>query len=130
MLTRNKMFMLFISLMLIFSLALTACNNSKGETASSDQPQSTGEPVNVPTATAVNHDPVTITISWWGTDSRHKALIAAVKMFEAKYNWITVQTNYSGWDGYHDKLTVQLGTGKAPDLFAYSVNLLEQYSKG
>ncbi|MDF2950664.1 MAG: hypothetical protein K0S18_247, partial [Anaerocolumna sp.] len=42
---------------------------------------------------------------WWGGETRHKATVDALELYkEAKPN-VTVKTEYSGWDGYFDKLT-------------------------
>jgi multiple sugar transport system substrate-binding protein len=64
--------------------------------------------------------PVTLQMSWWGGDARHKGTIAAIELWNKNHPSITVQYAYSGWDGYHDKLTTQLAGGTAPDVFQYS----------
>lgn len=74
--------------------------------------------------------PVTLTVSWWGTDTRHAALQSAIDRFMQTYDWIKVESTFSGWDGYHDKLTVQLSTGNAPDLFAFGRGFAQQYGAG
>jgi multiple sugar transport system substrate-binding protein len=87
-------------------------------------------PTEAPAPTVKPGKPVTITVSWWGTDTRNKALTASLKLFQKKYPWITVKGTGQGWDGYHDKLIVRLASKKAPDLFAYSTSYIEQFSKG
>lgn len=82
-------------------LALSACGTSVG---ASDVPV-------VP-----SKGDVTIRLDWWGGDSRIKATEQAVKEFEKEHPNIHVQTEYSDWTGYWDKLAVQSAGGNAPDV--------------
>ena len=59
---------------------------------------------------------VTIRLNWWGGDSRVKTTEKAVKAFEKEHPNIHVQTEYSDWTGYWDKLAVQSAGGNAPDV--------------
>ena len=59
---------------------------------------------------------VTITLDWWGGDSRIKATEAVVKNFERKYPNIHVNAEYADWTGYWDRLAVQAAGGNAPDV--------------
>lgn len=82
-------------------LALSGCGTSVG---ASDVPvvPSKGE--------------VTIRLNWWGGDSRVKNTEQVVKAFEKEHPNIHVQTEYSDWTGYWDKLAVQSAGGNAPDV--------------
>ena len=82
-------------------LALSACGTSVG---ASDVPVMPSE------------GDVTIRLDWWGGDSRIKATEQAVKAFESEHPHIHVQTEYSDWTGYWDKLAVQSAGGNAPDV--------------
>lgn len=73
-------------------------------------------------------EPVTIRFSWWGGENRHNATNAAVEAFEKEYPWITVETEYSSWDGWTDKVATQLAGGTAPDLMQINWNWLYQFS--
>ena len=55
-----------------------------------------------------DQEPVTIRFSWWGGESRHKATLEAVDAFMKEYPWITVECEYSAWDGWQDKVATQL----------------------
>lgn len=63
---------------------------------------------------------ITIRFSWWGGEARHQATLAALDLFMQKYPNITVEPEYQGYDGYHEKLFAQLAGGTAPDLFQFS----------
>lgn len=58
-----------------------------------------------------DQEPVTIRFSWWGGESRHKATLEAVDAFMKEYPWITVECEYSAWDGWQDKVATQLAGG-------------------
>ncbi|PLS27139.1 ABC transporter substrate-binding protein [Bifidobacterium parmae] len=59
---------------------------------------------------------VTIRLDWWGGDARVKATEQAVRAFEKEHPRIHVDTEYSDWTGYWDKLAVQSAGGNAPDV--------------
>ena len=99
------------------SQATTAAPESK---ASEAAPQTTDA--------GGSQEPVTIRFSWWGGESRHKATLAAVDAFMKEYPWITVECEYSAWDGWQDKVATQLAGGTAPDLMQINWNWLYQYS--
>lgn len=64
---------------------------------------------------------------WWGGETRHKATVDALELYkEAKPN-VTVKTEYSGWDGYFDKLTTQLAAGTGPDVVQMSYTNVSEY---
>ncbi len=58
----------------------------------------------------------TIRFVWWGNQDRATATQKAVAAFEAKNPNIKVQTEFSGYASYVQKLTTQIAGGAAPDL--------------
>ena len=71
-------------------------------------------------ATPTSEEPMETTdlrVSWWGGDSRHQATLDAIGMFESKYPNISIEAEYSGFDGYYQKLVTQLVAKTAPDVF-------------
>lgn len=82
-------------------LALSGCGTSVGAS-------------NVPVVPTKGE--VTIRLNWWGGDSRVKNTEQVVKAFEKEHPNIHVQTEYSDWTGYWDKLAVQSAGGNAPDV--------------
>ncbi|WP_320127420.1 ABC transporter substrate-binding protein [uncultured Sphaerochaeta sp.] len=72
-------------------------------------------------------DQVTLRFSWWGGDSRHEAYIAAVQRYMEMNPNVKIIVEYSGWDGYREKLYTQLAGGNAPQIFQNHYSwLLEQ----
>jgi len=81
------------------------------ESASNDQSaESASAEVQIPT------EPVTIRYAWWGSDTRHEAMLSMIEAFEAKYPNITVEAEYQGYDGYYEKIMTELSSGTAPDV--------------
>ena len=80
-------------------LTLTGCGNNK---ANGDGDSKKGD--------------ITLRISWWGNDDRHKATLEALKAFEAKNPGINVKAEYTGYDGYNEKINTQLAPGTEPDI--------------
>ena len=76
---------------------------------------------------ASDKEPVTLRFSWWGGETRHNATMAAVDAFEEEYPWITVECEYSSWDGWVDKVATQLAGGTAPDLMQINWDWLYQF---
>jgi oligogalacturonide transport system substrate-binding protein len=59
---------------------------------------------------------VTLRFSWWGAEARHKATLAAINLYMKKNPNVKIAAEYSGWDGYQQKILTQLAGGNAPDL--------------
>ena len=99
---------------MVAAMALTtvACGGSADNSASTDKAEAPAEDAAPATEAAAaeddgSYDECTLTISWWGGDSRHTATQAAVDAFMKAYPGITVETTYSAWDGWEEKKRTQ-----------------------
>ncbi|MBW7460539.1 extracellular solute-binding protein, partial [Paenibacillus sepulcri] len=72
-----------------------------------------------------SNEKVTLRFAWWGSEDRHKALLAAIDAYTKKNPNITIEPEYSGFDGYYQKLVTQLSGGTAPDLTPLSVDWID-----
>lgn len=63
---------------------------------------------------------VTLRFSWWGSDSRHQALLAVIDAYEKKNPNISVEAEYQGYDGYYEKIMTTLSSNTAPDIIQLS----------
>ena len=72
---------------------------------------------------------VVLRFSWWGGDSRHKATLDAIKLFEEKNPGIKIKAEYSGWDGHFEKVSTQVTGNTAPDIMQIDWNWLYIFSK-
>ncbi|NLA59020.1 MAG: sugar ABC transporter substrate-binding protein [Firmicutes bacterium] len=71
---------------------------------------------------------VTLRFSWWGGDSRHRATVQAIERYMELNPHVVIKPEYSGWDGYHDKLTTQYAARSAPDISQLEVTLVMEYA--
>lgn len=118
------------------TLTLAACGGGQksGNTANSGGTQSEGGG-----QSASSNEPVKLRIMWWGAQERHDATLKALEKYSELNPHITFEPEYSGWDGYWDKLSTQVAAKNAPDIiqmdpayFADYVqrNLLADLSEG
>jgi oligogalacturonide transport system substrate-binding protein len=73
--------------------------------------------------------PVELRMSWWGGSDIHKAQLAALRRFEARYPNIRVRAEYTGWVGHLERLTTQISGRTAPDLMQINWNWLVLFSR-
>ena len=73
-------------------------------------------------------DPIELTISWWGGDSRHEAYQKALEAFHEKYPNITVSPTYGAWSGWEEKQSTALAADQGSDVMQVNWNWLYQYS--
>lgn len=67
-------------------------------------------------------------MGWWGGDSRHIATQKALEVCGAKYGH-TVKGEFTGFDGYLEKLTTQMAGGTEPDIMQVNWPWLPLFSK-
>ncbi len=70
-----------------------------------------------------NEDAITLRVAWWGGQERHDRTLEVIEMYEEQNPNITIKAEYSGFDGYFDKLNTQLAAGNAPDIIQFGGNL-------
>lgn len=98
---------------------LAACSggenpaDSKADTPASSSPAANSEAVS---SDSIPTDPVTLRFEWWGGDDRHEATLNAIKKFEEKYPYITVDAEYAGFKGMQEKVNTQFAGHTAPDI--------------
>lgn len=70
---------------------------------------------------------ITLRMSWWGGDERNEATLQVIEQFEALHPNVTIEAEYGGNDGYHDKLATQLASGTAPDIVQVDPEIFPTY---
>ena len=104
---KNKIFWL-IMLILILTVSCGEKNNTSGKDGSKE---------------------IVLRFLWWGSESRHKATLDAIKLFEEKNPGIKIKAEYGGTDGYFQKLSTQLTGNTAPDIMQVDYIWLFNFSK-
>ncbi len=103
-------------------LLFVGCSSQSEETgSSSEKPQeSQGE----------SEETIELRMAWWGGQERHDRTLKVVELYEEKNPNVKIVTEYSGFDGYFDKLSTQIAAGNAPDIVQYGGNLNDFVNKG
>ena len=107
---------------------LAACGGNSGA-ASSSAPASSAAAASVEAVGGLSSDPVTLTMSWWGGESRHNAYQDAIKAFSAEHSSITVNPTFAAWSGWEDTMSTKFAGGVAEDVCQINWNWLYNYSK-
>ena len=96
-----------------------AASQTGGETDAAKKDETTG--------TASSDEEITLRMSWWGGDERNEATLQVIEQFEAAHPNVTIEAEYGGNDGYHDKLATQLASGTAPDIVQVDPEIFPTY---
>lgn len=111
--------MRLITILALGAGLMAGCSNSSGNAPAEGQATS-------PVPTAQAQEDVTLRFAWWGSENRHKALLAAIDAYTAKNPNVHIEAEYSGFDGYYEKLVTQLAGGTAPDLTPLSFDWIDE----
>lgn len=107
----TKIISLILALTLV-AACFAGCGSTPGnETTSNETTSQSGG-----ATTGGEGNPTTLRFSWWGGDARHEATIKVCQLYMEKNPNVKIEFEYSGWDGYKDKLVTQLAGGTAPDI--------------
>src|SRR5690625_366585 len=72
---------------------------------------------------------IELRMAWWGGQERHDLTLKVIELYESKNPEIKIIPEYSGFDGYFDKLTTQFAAKNAPDIIQYGGNLNDFVSR-
>jgi multiple sugar transport system substrate-binding protein len=95
---------------LVLSPLLAACGSDSGSDGS-------GAP----------GSPVTISFAWWGSDGRATITKQAVELFQQRNPTITVETTFSAYAAYWEKVATQTAGGNPPDVLTMDTRYLAEY---
>lgn len=56
--------------------------------------------------------PVTLNVTWWGSQNRHDRTIEVIEMFEAEHPNINIEYEFSGWPDYWTRVSTQAAGGR------------------
>lgn len=70
---------------------------------------------------------ITLRFAWWGGDERNAATLSVIEQFEKLHPNVTIEAEYGGNDGYHDKLATQLASGTAADIVQVDPEIFPTY---
>jgi pectin-derived oligosaccharide transport system substrate-binding protein len=71
----------------------------------------------------------TIEMTWWGSTERHKRTQDALAAFGRHHPDLKVNTDFSGWSGYWDKLATRTAGGNPPDVIQMDYSYIVEYAR-
>jgi multiple sugar transport system substrate-binding protein len=110
-------------LLVVVLLMVTACGSaSNNNNSASNAPKETNSNT-AKEEPKKSDEAIELRMTWWGGQERHDRTLEVIEMYEAQNPNVTIVAEYSGFDGYFDKLTTQFAAGNAPDIIQYGGNL-------
>jgi multiple sugar transport system substrate-binding protein len=113
----KKFMALFFTFLLIFTLA--ACNTSSGSSSSEESKPNDDK----------KDEPVTLRITWWGSQPRHDYTLKIIEMYEEKNPNVKIEAEYAAWDDYWKKLAPQAAANELPDIIQMDLSYFSQYAE-
>ncbi|WP_274652028.1 ABC transporter substrate-binding protein [Paenibacillus humicola] len=114
-----------IALPLLLAAVMTAAAGCGGGAANTGT-GSTGETQGASGEAAGK--PVKLRINWWGSEARHNATLKILDLYTKKNPNVTFEPEYSGFDGYIDKLNTQAAAKNAPDIIQMDASWLADWN--
>lgn len=115
---KTKGLLLIVSSVLL--MATAACSSGGGNSPEETTATAGSEP---------SAETIELRMTWWGSQTRHDLTTKMIALFEEKHPHIKIKPEYSGWDGYFDKLSTQVAGSNAPDIIQMDYAFLSDYAK-
>ncbi|MEM1505593.1 extracellular solute-binding protein [Domibacillus sp. 8LH] len=109
---KRKWLSFFLAALLAFTLS--ACSAQRAQQQEEESGSTDGK--------------VSLRVVWWGSQERHDATMKVLDLYKEKNPNVTFETEFSGWDGYWDKLATQSAAQNAPDLIQMDAQYLQEYA--
>ena len=104
----------WILLMMSALLVFTGCSNQSSSSKSSDS----------------DEDKIVLRFTWWGGQERSQKTQEVIDLYEKAHPDVKIVPEFSGLEGYFEKLDTQLASGNAPDIIQFGGNLNDYVLKG
>ena len=85
-----------LTILLFVLVVAAACGRNQSETSDADE--------------------VHLRFMWWGGEARHTATLEVIDLFTYQNPHIRISAEYTGWDGYSQRVVTQMAGEVAPDI--------------
>lgn len=107
----------------VLALGMAGCGSNSAQTA----PASTTAAENAPAEESNSADntvgeQVTLRMAWWGSQQRHDATQAVIKMYEEQNPNVKIEAEFYDMDGYLNKLNTLVAANDVWDIFQLGGN--------
>ncbi|WP_277678933.1 ABC transporter substrate-binding protein [Gracilibacillus dipsosauri] len=103
----------FLFLALAFISLLVACSNDE---ASNGSEEAGGD-----------SEKVELRMLWWGSQDRHDRTLEVIDLYMKENPNVTISAEFTGWDGYWEKMATQAAGGNLPDIVQMDYKYLAEY---
>ncbi|MCJ7843246.1 extracellular solute-binding protein [Lederbergia sp. NSJ-179] len=101
----------FITFLLCLTIGMIAgCNSKEGN--SNSKPD--GEQVE-------------LRMLWWGSQDRHDRTLKVIEQYMEENPHVKISPEFTGWDGYWEKMATQAAGGNLPDIVQMDYKYLSEY---
>ncbi|OPZ93513.1 MAG: putative ABC transporter substrate-binding protein YesO [Firmicutes bacterium ADurb.Bin419] len=129
----KKKFLVLLCLILCLLIVLPGCSAGKADgqtpnnasTEKNNKQQTDSKSADTP---AVNNEPVTLKIAWWGAEGRAEKTNKVIELFKKKFPHVTIETDYADFKTYFEKMTAYSLSGQLPDVMQQDYAYIGQYS--
>lgn len=70
-----------------------------------------------------SEEKVTLRFMWWGGDARHEATLKVIEQYEKLHPNVHIEAEYSGYDGYFEKIATQISGNTAADIIQFDASM-------
>ncbi|SFL45961.1 ABC transporter substrate-binding protein [Salibacterium qingdaonense] len=104
------------ALMIVFIAACAGSGTGGGQEAGSDSGSSGGSSEGGGSDEGSSDGEIELRMSWWGSQARHDMTEEIITMYEEENPNVTINTEFSGFDGYFERMAAQASGGNLPDI--------------
>ncbi|WP_163536060.1 ABC transporter substrate-binding protein [Gracilibacillus sp. YIM 98692] len=124
---RQKVKKLLWVMMLLFLVGvLVACSSGEESNASNEDTDNNASD-NEEASQDSGKEEVELRILWWGSQDRHDRTLEAIDLYMEKNPHVTISPEFTGWDGYWEKMATQAAGGNLPDIVQMDYKYLSEY---
>lgn len=83
--------------------------------------------VTILTVSSLAAPKVTLRVAWWGNTVRNERTAKVIEMYMKANPNVAIETEFTGWQGYWDKLATQAAANNLPDIIQHDYAYLDQF---
>lgn len=106
---KNRLINIFFALSII--ALITGCSSSSSGNSETDSDGKTE-----------------LRMTWWGSQDRHDRTLQVIELYQEKNPDVTISAEFTGWDGYWEKLATQAAGQNLPDIIQMDYKFLSDYA--
>lgn len=95
---------------------MAACGGETEEEAEGTEEEAGNENAEDGEDASSGEEEITLRMSWWGSQGRHDMTNEIIELYEEENPNVTIQPDFTGFDGYFEKMATQAAGGNLPDI--------------